>query len=306
MSARVDDARDEAISSRWRGGAWQLGGALAPLLPPALAYRMCDAAGALGPALPAWPAIGRNLQAAAPTRTPAERARAGRQIVSHLFANYYDLLRSDRLSAAALAALFRIEGLANGQRALAAGRGVVVVTLHTGSFSLAFEPVARALGAELLVVVEQLRDRAAHAVVNRLRARSGVEVVAVDRTVTRRILRALGRGAAVVLAQDRLIGTGSVTVPFFGRPTALPSGAATLALRTGAPLVPAYVSRLPDGRGRIVIDPPLLLPDGPDAVQRTTAALARVLEGYIRADPSQWLLTNDVWSSEERANTEYQ
>ena len=51
---------------------------------------------------------------------------------------------------------------------------------------------------------------------------------------------------------DRDIGGGGIPVEFFGEPTTLPGGPATLALRTGAPVLPAAVYFDPGGHlGRV-------------------------------------------------------
>ena len=55
------------------------------------------------------------------------------------------------------------------------------------------------------------------------------------------VLRALKANHIALLMCDRDIGGGGVEVELFGERTTLPGGPATLALRTGAPLLPAAV-----------------------------------------------------------------
>lgn len=272
-----------------------------PHIPSRLGYRLCDGLAPFAPRTSAWPNMLANLEHVMPHADRVAREATARRSFVHLLKNYYDLLRSHALSPEALASAFRIEGARNAACVLQAGRGIIAVTLHTGNFSLVFEPVARLLDSDLLAVVEQLPDPELHHIVNKLRQRNRVNIVAADQQGIRTIMHTLQHGGVVVLAQDRLVTAGGVKVEFFGSSVTLPSGAATLALRTGAALIPAYVSRLPDNRGRIAIDPPILLDQirkgltQTEAVQQITQALARVLEGYIRADPGQWLLTNRVW-----------
>ncbi|MBM4416596.1 MAG: lipid A biosynthesis acyltransferase, partial [Chloroflexi bacterium] len=85
---------------------------------------------------------------------------------------------------------------------------------------------------------------------------------------------------------------------FFGERAPLPAGAAELALRTGAALVPAFVLR-DDGGFRIVIDPPLALSRTADrAADLATAhrAAAAALECGIARAPDQWFALKPVWS----------
>ena len=114
------------------------------------------------------------------------------------------------------------------------------------------------------------------------------------------MVRALRANHAVCLLCDRDLDGGGVEVEFFGERTTLPAGPATLALRTGAPLLPAacyYDGRyhrcevLPavpvERRGRLQ-----------DDVTRVTQDLAGRLEDLIRAAPQQWHLLQPNWPSD--------
>ena len=71
------------------------------------------------------------------------------------------------------------------------------------------------------------------------------------------ILRALKANRIVCLLSDRDISGDGVEVEFFGERTTMPGGPATLALRTGAPLVPAGVYFRPHGGHYARIGPPV-------------------------------------------------
>ena len=71
------------------------------------------------------------------------------------------------------------------------------------------------------------------------------------------MLRALRDNRIVCLLSDRDLEGDGVEVEFFGERTTLPGGPATLALRTGAPLVPAAVYFRPGRDHRGVVRPPI-------------------------------------------------
>ncbi|MGZ3713672.1 MAG: lysophospholipid acyltransferase family protein, partial [Bdellovibrionota bacterium] len=76
---------------------------------------------------------------------------------------------------------------------------------------------------------------------------------------------------------------------------------ATLALRTGAPVVPAIAVRKPDGRYLIRFDPVLPTLTDPDAelaVLLNTAAYVRHTEAWIREFPAQWLWIHKRWKGD--------
>jgi KDO2-lipid IV(A) lauroyltransferase len=90
-------------------------------------------------------------------------------------------------------------------------------------------------------------------------------------------------------------------VDFFGERTTLPGGPATLALRTGAPLLPTAVYfDGPDHRRSVVLPPVDTSRQGRlrEDVQRVTQDLAHALEDLIRRAPEQWHLLQPNWPSD--------
>jgi KDO2-lipid IV(A) lauroyltransferase len=115
------------------------------------------------------------------------------------------------------------------------------------------------------------------------------------------VSRALAANRIVCLLCDRdLVGNG-VAVDFFGETTTVPSGPATLALRTGARLLPCAAFLAADGQhvGRVAPAIPAAREGRLRAdVQRVTEALVREMESFIRAAPEQWLLMQPNWPSD--------
>jgi KDO2-lipid IV(A) lauroyltransferase len=86
-----------------------------------------------------------------------------------------------------------------------------------------------------------------------------------------------------------------IRVPFFGVPVGTANIVATLAKRTGAPVLPAISYRTPEGGYRVVVGPALEWISHPDPHQElalNTALYVSTLEGYIRSCPEQWLWTH--------------
>lgn len=278
--------------------AYQLGARLFPYLPRPIGYSLCDTISHLAPLMPAWPRIQSNLSHVLPQASEQERRRAGREIVAGLLINYFDLLRAPTTSSAELARTVDIAGLENLRQALARGKGAIVAMPHMGNLSLVAEPVATLLATQIMVIVEQMRDPAVHNLIRHFRARSNIQMVEVGPHATREIGRALRAGVIVVLASDRTVASATVEVDFFGATAVVPSGAALLALRSGAPLLTAFTYRPTSGRSIVVIDPPLGIERRNDLasdIRRVMQAIIRIFEAYIRRHPSQWLLTEPVW-----------
>jgi KDO2-lipid IV(A) lauroyltransferase len=118
------------------------------------------------------------------------------------------------------------------------------------------------------------------------------------RGAVRRILRALAADECVATMIDQHIQpVDAVTVEFFNRPAATTSALATLALRTGAPLIPVFALPLAGGRYRMIYEHPVEVP-GPDAsdpVLELTQRCTDVLEMYVRRHPHLWLWMHRRW-----------
>jgi phosphatidylinositol dimannoside acyltransferase len=115
------------------------------------------------------------------------------------------------------------------------------------------------------------------------------------------VLRALRANRVVCLLCDRDIAGDGVEVEFFGERTTLPAGPATLALRTGAPLLPVAVYFRPHGGQRGWVQAPVPAERQGrlrDDVVRVTQALAGRFEQLIRKAPEQWHLLQPNWPSD--------
>ncbi|HET9480210.1 MAG TPA: lysophospholipid acyltransferase family protein, partial [Candidatus Polarisedimenticolia bacterium] len=115
----------------------------------------------------------------------------------------------------------------------------------------------------------------------------------------RDILRSIRAGwcVAIVIDQDTR-GSEAIFVDFFGRPAATTPALALLALKTGAPIVPAFGVPLEDGRYRIVYLPEVPVERTQDReadVESITRACTKIIEEQVRAQPEYWLWMHKRW-----------
>lgn len=104
-------------------------------------------------------------------------------------------------------------------------------------------------------------------------------------------------GGHLALMVDQKMNEG-MPIPFFGRDAMTPTAPARLALRFRCPVVPVHVERLSGARFRITFLPPLDLPDTGDSDTDTRLLLtemSRIIEGWVRARPEQWLWVHRRW-----------
>lgn len=117
------------------------------------------------------------------------------------------------------------------------------------------------------------------------------------------IAAALDRGEHLGMLVDQRLARGGVLAPFFGRPAWTNPLAARFARQYDCPVHGARAVRLPDGRLHLELTGPIALPrdgDGLIDVQAATAAINRIVEGWVREHPDQWFWLHDRWKTGKR------
>jgi KDO2-lipid IV(A) lauroyltransferase len=105
----------------------------------------------------------------------------------------------------------------------------------------------------------------------------------------------------VVVALDQDAGRREgIFVRFFGQLASTRNAPVALATRRGAPVLPVFIHRDPDGRGHLLrIHPALQLEseasDDEEAARRNVQRVTARIEGEIRASPDQWIWTHRRW-----------
>jgi KDO2-lipid IV(A) lauroyltransferase len=181
---------------------------------------------------------------------------------------------------------------------IAAGRGLILLTPHMGSFEVAAQAIAERFGARqpLTVLYRPARQAWLRELEETARARPALATAPATLAGVRLLLRALKRGETVGLLPDQVPPDGmGVWAPFFGRPAYTMTLAAKLARQSGAAVLAIWCERLPRGSGYVVhvseLPEPLPPPTADEAAWLATAAAAmnRNMEQMILAKPSQYL-----------------
>ena len=188
-------------------------------------------------------------------------------------------------SPAELAALVPAEDGRALERALAQGRGLLIVTAHFASWELVGEAITRR-GIPLNSVVRPLKG-AFNAEIVEGRLRSGMKLLP-QRNALRATLAALRRNEAVAVLLDQAVGgKHALFVPFFGRPAATTALVSLAAMHSGAPVLVSVGTRSAKGF-RLRVEGPFPVPSTGNRMRDAwthTARLIAALEGFIRDSP---------------------
>ncbi|HXV80736.1 MAG TPA: lysophospholipid acyltransferase family protein, partial [Candidatus Binatia bacterium] len=121
------------------------------------------------------------------------------------------------------------------------------------------------------------------------------------RDALRELGQVLRRNDLAVVIADEFRGNNGIHVPFFGRSVLARRGPATLALRTGAAVVPVYLVRDGNQNLKMVIEPEVeLIRSDKDktAIRENTLRITQWLERTVRAYPEQWNWMNIYWQED--------
>lgn len=206
----------------------------------------------------------------------------------------------------------RIECVFDGEeqivRAIAEGRGVILLAAHVGSWEIGGHLLARHGRPVNLVVLEREAEGIRQLHAEALRAKRFQVLTATDdplRVVP--IVAALRRGELVALHGDRVFGGASATIPFLGAPAAFPVGAYLLAAATGAPIVHAFAVRERLGHYRFLSFPLQHVPRrrGPEQAALLEACArdyAAHLTEVLKRHPFQWYNFYPFWAEDAKNN----
>ncbi len=241
-----------------------------------------------------------------PGADPAEVKRVTRAAFVNYAKYMVDLVRLPSVDARVLFEDVRLVGWEQIEAAAAAGHGLILATGHIGSWDLAGAAVV-ARGMPINVLVETLTPKRWNERVQRIREHVGMSAIPIESGV-REMLAALRRKETLAILVDRPLENEGVPVTFFGRQTRVPGGAATLALRTGATVVPAALLR--DGNGGYVahIGAPIETHGtgrSAEDIQALTQRIMSWLEELIRAHPDQWYMFRQMWPSASDATAAF-
>jgi KDO2-lipid IV(A) lauroyltransferase len=282
--------------------AYKVGSRLARLLPgPAAMY----AGRAIGFGMATTDAqrrrmVERHLQRIHGRALPARELRREVQRSFDSYARYWvEAFRLPGVTPEQLDAGLTYEGLEHVLAAREAGTGAIIALPHLGGWEFGGAWLATQ-GHPITVVVEPLEPAEVFEWFVSFREALGMTVVPLGPKAGGEVMKALRSNHLVGLLCDRDIAGGGVEVEFFGERTTLPAGPITLALRTGAPVLPTAVYYDGTAHHGIVRPPIDLTRQGAlrDDVARLTQVLAHELEVLIRRAPDQWHVFQPNWPSD--------
>ncbi len=177
------------------------------------------------------------------------------------------------------------------------GNGVILLSAHFGNWELIAASMSARINIPFHVVVKHQRNPYVDRKINSIRIKWGNEIVSLGISI-RNIYKELKNKNLIAMVADQRGPADGLRIKFFGIETAIYSGPAILAIKTGAPLIYGITIRQPDFSYKVILEKINLvdLPDDEEEkVKEISQRLASFLEKYVRQYPEQWLWMHKIW-----------
>jgi KDO2-lipid IV(A) lauroyltransferase len=252
----------------------------------------------------------KNLRAAFARRLGRARMKEiARRSVENLAMTAIEMLRFPDLDRRYVDESLEFAGTERFEPYLKEGKGIIFLTAHFGNWEL-LNAAGGILKYPMVSLARSQKHPRSDDFLTGLRTSQGTQIIRKGMPV-REILRSLKNGGIVGILSDQDGGANGTFVRFFGRLSSSPSGVATFAARTGAPIFPVFIFRkrwVEKGHGlrgwdrhRIEVEGPLKNP-APDTAPEEGERMilqqfAEILESKITRSPEQWLWAHRRWKS---------
>lgn len=183
-----------------------------------------------------------------------------------------------------------VEGMEHLDRALAEGRGVILLGPHFDMWEMAGYIFGNRLD-NVATVYKAMKNPYVNDYLIKTREKSNLALIQ-SKNALRPVLSRLKKGGAVVMMFDQNAGRSGLAVNFFGKKAMTYSAPAAFALKTGCAVIPAYMIKEAGFRKhRLIIHPPFPLIATGAMEQDTidnTQQYNDFFEDLVRRHPEQW------------------
>jgi KDO2-lipid IV(A) lauroyltransferase len=179
-------------------------------------------------------------------------------------------------------------------------KGCIIALPHAGNWDHAAAYFC-STGIPITAVVERLKPEAIFKKFLAYRQSIGIEAISHREKTIPILMERLNQGKLVALVADRDMSRYGIEVNFLGGIAKMPAGPAILAIKSGSPLVTAYIRYLDEGI-EITFDETIQLPisgSEEEQIRIVTQSMADNFAKRIQDSPVDWHMLQRIWVDEE-------
>lgn len=177
------------------------------------------------------------------------------------------------------------------------GNGVILLSAHFGNWELIAASVSARINLPFHVVVKPQRNPFVNNWLNNVRTRWINKIIPLGISI-RQVYKELKNKNIIAMVADQRGPFEGIRVNFFGINTAVYSGPATLAIKTGAPVIYGLTIRQTDYSYKVILEE-IDLSNLPEDEEKKVIEISQrhtsFLEKYIKQYPEQWFWMHKRW-----------
>lgn len=228
-----------------------------------------------------------------------------RNVFRNLGRNFTDVVRYPSISTIEeLTEVMEVEGEQNLIDAYEKGKGVILLTCHRGAFDMVGFYLSMSNYPCIAIGAKLHDDKLNDLVVKTRRHNKNDQADFVERSDPRGSIKMFKKlkdgGLAFLLIDQDTDKVQNTFVDFYGKPAATPIGAAMLALKADATIIPASIKLQENGKHLLEFRPEVPLVKTGDRqkdINVNTQNMSLALEKFIREAPDQWVWFHERWKT---------
>jgi KDO2-lipid IV(A) lauroyltransferase len=191
-----------------------------------------------------------------------------------------------------------VEGLEEALKLLEKKKGGLLLIGHFGNWEL-MGIMSKVIQIPIFAIAKPIKENEKlYRFILEIRDKAGLKIISPENGV-QKVMHALSKNWVVaILIDQRAKRSRAVWVEFFGKKAPTMPGLAVMAIKSGAPVVPAFMIRNGFQKHRLVVKKPVelvLTGDMEKDVEINMQRFTRVLESMIREYPDQWIWIHRRW-----------
>lgn len=238
-----------------------------------------------------------NLTRCFPEKKPRQIKEIAKEVFSNQGKNLFEVLSLSKIDLSNVRNIVTAGGLDNLTDAFEQKKGVLILGAHIGNWEL-LGVYLSLVGYPINVIARRIYDERLNKILVDIREAKGIRCILRDES-SHQVLRCLRKNQSLGVLIDQDTKVQGVFVDFFNRLAYTPQGLATIALRSGAVVVPGFIVR-ESNKHKIIIKERIKLKRSGNETQDikdNTQEFTKIIESMIRSYPSQWVWMHERWKT---------
>jgi len=238
-----------------------------------------------------------NLKVACPLKTESELKKLSISTYRNILLTFFELMSLPYISNLEIESSIEIFNLDELKEIANQNKGLIIFTGHLGGWEMCIASLTLKLKKQFYVLAKQQSNPLTSEWIMEARKSFGNQIILLGVSV-RHLYQKIKEGGVIGIGGDQRGDSDGPRFLFFGKMTAMHSGTATIALKTGCPIVNVAFIRQPDYSYKVYwekLDFDNLLKDNESKIYDLTQRYVSFLEMHIANNPDQYFWMHKIW-----------